>query len=243
MAGLLYGFRQPMQSAWFAWVRSWLHREAISTQQPDATTWQVLCHNLNQWRTFDAKRYRRASTPAEQQMILREARQTLEHSLVAMMRCWIGTPWAYEGTAETPGSGKIACGYFVSTILQGAGFRIERNALAQQASQNILRSFLPENELHVRIGLPYSSFCEEMHDRTPGVYLVGLDTHIGFLVLHEDDFRFLHASGSSPWCVVDESEPSAAVLERSKYRVYGHLSGNDEVIRRWLLGEKFSTKK
>ncbi len=233
-------YRSEWQDRWFRWVSTWAAGEGHRSQ-PDAEKWHLLCENLEQWRQHDAARYREARVPAEQQIILREARATLEHSLVAMMRCWLGTPWDYSGMAECPGGGKIACGYFVTTILQGAGFRLERNALAQQASQNILLSFLPQEELRLRVDVPYKTFRREIASSHPGIYLVGLDTHIGFMLVQDQDFRFVHSSGSAPWCVVDERSVLAAVLERSHYRVFGHLTANDEVIRRWLLGVKFTT--
>jgi hypothetical protein len=43
--------------------------------------------------------------------------------------------------------------------------------------------------------------------------------------------------------VVDESSELALVLERSNYRVLGNITGNDEVIRRWLMGDKFPTQR
>jgi len=33
------------------------------------------------------------------------------------------------------------------------------------------------------------------------------------------------------------------VLKRSNYRVHGSLTGNEEVIRRWLAGEKITVRK
>ncbi len=241
--GSLYLFRADLQERWLRWVGSWASAEVAQRSAPDAAKWRVLCENLEQWRQHDAARYREATVPEEQQAVIREARATLEHSLVAMMRCWLGTPWDYEGMAEQPGDGKIACGYFITTVLQGAGFRLERNALAQQASQNILLSFLPQEELRLRVGVPYKTFRRETMGSVPGIYLVGLDTHIGFVVVQDQDFRFIHSSGSAPWRVVDEHSATASVLERSHYRVLGHLTANDEVIRRWLLGEKFATHR
>ncbi len=241
LGGLVLCFRADWQERWFRWVSTWAQAEAVQQAIPDAGRWQLLCDNLEQWRQHDAARYREAQIPAERQAVIREARATLEHSLVAMMRCWLGTPWAYEGMAARPGEGEIACGYFVTTVLQGAGFRLERNALAQQAAQNILLSFLPQQELRLRVGVPYKTFRRETMRGAPGIYLVGLDTHIGFVIVQDQDYRFVHSSGSHPWRVVEEHSAAASVLERSQYRVLGHLTANDDVIRRWLLGEKFAT--
>ena len=34
---------------------------------------------------------------------------------------WIGTKWDFNGITEVPQQGKIACGYFVTTVLRDAG--------------------------------------------------------------------------------------------------------------------------
>ena len=37
---------------------------------------------------------------------------------------WYGTGWDFYGTTETPKQGKIACGYFVTTVLRDAGVKV-----------------------------------------------------------------------------------------------------------------------
>jgi cell wall-associated NlpC family hydrolase len=212
---------------------------------PDAARWKELCKELQRLRLMHAERYRKASTAAAKKAVIVDARKLLESNLPELMRCWLGTPWDFNGTAKEPGAEKIACGYFVSTVLEGACFDIQRISLAQQASQNILRTFLPENELQVR-GSAYKMYRAEISRNRPGIYIVGLDTHVGFIVVPENrgsDFRFLHASGSQPWCVVDENADQALVLQKSKYRVHGNLTASDAVIRSWLEGKKFRTHR
>ena len=47
------------------------------------------------------------------------------------------------------------------------------------------------------------------------IYIVGLDTHVAFLVWGgSEGFRFIHSSGSRPWCVVDESRADAGCCRR-----------------------------
>ena len=86
----------------------------------------------------------------------------LEQALPAMMRCWLGTPWDFNGTAKGPGAGKIACGYFVATVLKDAGFQVDRYQLAQQPSENILRSFLPKDACDLSVGKDYQAFASDV---------------------------------------------------------------------------------
>jgi hypothetical protein len=51
---------------------------------------------------------------------------------------WIGTAWSFSGTSQTPQQGSIACGYFVTTVLQDGGVRLARVKLAQCASEQMI---------------------------------------------------------------------------------------------------------
>lgn len=198
---------------------------------------------VERWRKDLAARHAKAKTPAEKEQVLVETRRFLEKVMPEMMRCWLGTQWNFHGTSEVPGQGNIACGYFVATVLRDAGFRVDRYKLAQQPSQNILRSFLPRESLNLRVGVPYETYAAEMRASEPGIRIVGLDSHVAFMVTGPDGFRFIHSSGSKPWCVVDEGEKDAEVLRRSNYRVQGSLTADREVLRRWLAGKKIEVKE
>lgn len=175
-----------------------------------------------------------ARTKADKARVEDEARVLLERTLPAMMRCWLGTPWDFNGTAEGPGKGKIACGYFVSTVLKDAGFQVNRYQLAQQPSGNILRSFVAKDACTLTVGKDYTAFTADLRRAEPGIYLIGLDSHVGFVVVRDGDFHFIHSSGARPWRVVDDSPADAAVLKRSNWRMLANLTADPGVIRRWL---------
>lgn len=212
--------------------------EMRHTPRPDPETYATLTAELSRWRADLAKRRAAAKSRAEGARIEAEARELLEKSLPAMMRCWLGTPWDFNGTAEGPGRGKIACGYFVSTVLKDAGFQVDRYRLAQQPSENILRSFLPKDACSLTVGESYSTFSKRLSGRENGIYLVGLDSHVGFVVVRDGGFRFIHSSGARPWCVVEESSENAAVLRKSNWRLLGNLTGDAGAVKRWLAAEK-----
>lgn len=206
---------------------------------PDPQTNEALKDSLARWRHELAGRHAAATSERERGAVIDDARVLLESTLPAMMRTWLGTPWDFNGTAASPGGGKIACGYFVSTVLRDAGFRVHRYRLAQQPSENILRTFLPRRACHLSAGMAYDAFAQSLESAEAGVYLVGLDTHVGFLVVGGGGFRFIHASGSRPWAVVDESEHDAHVLRASNWRMLGNLTADRDVLRKWLAGADF----
>ncbi len=218
---------------------------AHTGQRPQPQQYQKLIAELSQKKNSLASRYAQARSAQELSTIISESRRTLEEILPQMMRCWLGTPWDFNGTCQLPGSGKIACGYFVSTILRDAGFKVERIRLAQQPSQNIIATFLPRREMHISSGQAYPDFIAQVISRGPGIKIVGLDKHVAFLVIPASGDRaprFIHSSGGSPKCVVDEDRENATALKNSRYRVIGNITGDDDVIHRWLLGQAWPTR-
>lgn len=242
LAALGWWFRGDLSSAWDKLGKPLL---VIGKRapQPDPARYEVVKAETERWRLDLGKRYKTAKNKAEKDVVIAEARSFLEVALPDLMSCWLGTPWDFNGTSEKPGEGKIACGYFVATVLRDAGFKVNRYKLAREPSENILLTFLPRKELDRRIGVSYEGYADEVRKFRSGVRIVGLDTHVGFLVSGPDGFRFLHSSGSRPWCVVDESEKEADVLKRSNYRVHGSITDNPDVIRRWLAGDKIKVRK
>lgn len=242
LCAVCWHFRGPLATAWQSVGRP-LDLSETRLPKPDPERYATMKEEVERWRKDLAAKHAKAKTLPEKEQVLVETRHFLEKVLPEMMRCWLGTQWNFHGTTEVPGQGNIACGYFVATVLRDAGFRVDRYKLAQQPSQNILRSFLPRESLSLRVGVPYETYAAEMRASEPGIRIVGLDSHVAFMVTGPDGFRFIHSSGSKPWCVVDEGEKDAEVLRRSNYRVQGSLTADREVLRRWLAGKKIEVKE
>jgi hypothetical protein len=235
-------FRTPLVAAWRA-AHGDVELGVRAAPKPDPATYAVLAAELGRWQKELAERHRGARGDEARAAVEHDARVLLEQVLPEMMRCWLGTPWDFNGTAAKPGDGTIACGYYVATVLMDAGFRVDRYQLAKQPSENILRSFLTRESCTLSVGKKYETFAAELNTAEPGIYLVGLDTHVAFIVAGKGGgFRFIHASGSKPWCVVDESPGEAVVLQRSNWRMLGNLTAAPSVIRRWLRGEKIAVR-
>ncbi len=231
--GAGWWFRGPLESRMRAAIGA-VEAKAPWKPKPDPAKYATLKVEVERWRKDLAARHAKAKNASERTAVEAEARNLLERVLPAMMRCWLGTPYDFNGTAAGPGQGKIACGYFVATVLKDAGFKVDRYKLAQQASGNILETFLAKKACSLTVDQDYQQFAVEVAKRDPGVYVVGLDTHVAFLVVRDGGFHFIHASGSKPWCVVDEQVGDAGALRRSSWRMLGNLTAEPTVIRRWL---------
>lgn len=176
------------------------------------------------------------------QQILADARRLLERAVTRDLPAhWLGTPWDFNGTSETPGEGQIACGYFVSTVLRDAGFDVERVRLAQQASGNIIRSLTtPENTTRL-VGKSFDEFLTELRAAGPGVYVIGLDNHVGLIAQNEHSSAFIHSDGGAHQCVIVEPVEKSPALRRSRWREFANLSADDALLQKWLLGGRFPT--
>jgi hypothetical protein len=239
--GLGWWFRAPIEGKLRAAWGGIEFRLAVKPR-PDPVKYATLKAELERWRKDLAGRHAKARNAEERAVVEADARIILERALPAMMRCWLGTKYDFNGTAEGPGEGKIACGYFVATVLKDSGFKVDRYKLARQPSGNILQTFLPKNACRLTVDQDYQEFTAEMRKRKPGVYVVGLDTHVAFIVVRDGGFRFIHASGSSPWCVVDEGEDGAGALRRSSWRMLGNLTDDPAVIRHWLKMDRIAVR-
>jgi len=142
---------------------------------------------------------------------------------------------------ETPGSGEIACGYFVATVLRDAGVRLDRVSLAQQPSELMIRSLVAEENIYRYSDLSGRAFLERLHRLPSGVYILGLDKHVGLLVLSESAPVFIHSSYLRPYGVVREQAATSRALMRSRYRVLGNLTGDSSFLLKWLGGERIRT--
>lgn len=151
---------------------------------------------------------------------------------------WYGTEWDFNGTTRTPGEGKIACGYFITTVLTDAGFKIPRVHWAQQASEYYIQRMTTDIKRYS--GASMEKVITYFKEREDGLYVVGLDSHVGFVYKRGKKLQFVHASYYNPKeGVKSENLDSKNPLSASEYRVIGRVL-DKEMVRKWLLEEEWS---
>ena len=214
----------------------------VTKPKPDPEKYAVIREQLEAQRLSLKSQYLSATTNNQKQQILNQGSALLEDTLPRMMRCWLGHAYDFHGTATVPGEGKIACGYYVSTIMKHAGFKINRIKVAQQPSQNIIRTFVDhKGNYEIKVSTAYPKYIEDITTKYEGINIVGLDTHVAFIVIKDGEMRYIHSSGGSARSVVDQGINNAHSLKKSNYRVISNLSRNPDVIQKWILGVPFST--
>jgi hypothetical protein len=188
-----------------------------------------------------AKRLAKADADQREDVIDEARTRLLDAFESDLFPAWIGTTWDFNGTSQVPGEGTIACGYFVTTLLVHAGFDVQRAKLAQQASENIVKTLASEDDIwRFRKG-DANVVLAKVHELGDGLYVVGLDNHTGFLFEHAGKpTRFCHASYVDPATVQCEPATDAAAFA-SSYHVVGRVT-SDATLARWLAGETFETQ-
>lgn len=175
--------------------------------------------NYSECKTISKKlfiQYKKALTSYNKQTLLRNIRDSL-------FTCWYGTPWDFYGTTEEPGKGKIACGYFVTTVLRDIGAAVNRIKHAQCASEEMIKAVCVKNSIH-RFSHPnISSFIEKIKLNGTGLYIVGLDYHTGFILNDGEDVYFVHANYTGKKEVIKEIAIESMVLSSSNYKVIGKV--------------------
>ncbi|MDJ1468451.1 hypothetical protein QNI19_10435 [Cytophagaceae bacterium DM2B3-1] len=184
--------------------------------------------------------YLQANTQVEKKKVLDSAGRYLTNAIVnQLVPHWYGTPWSFEGYTETPKKGEIACGYFVSTVLNHAGLKINRFKMAQQAPDSEIKT------LHQQpIGIFFnaesvSAFQDSVRTLLKeGLYIFGLSNHVGFLLHQKGQVYFIHSSGYFPdYKVVIEHASNSPVLYYPQDCRLGEITPNEKLVKQWLLGE------
>jgi len=173
--------------------------------------------------------------------LLADANLEFEDLLVnKLFPSWYGTPWAFNGTTQEPNKGSIACGYFVTTLLRDVGLNVQRARLAQQASENIIKTLVRPGSIYRFSNGSFHTFLSKLRSLGTGLYIVGLDFHVGFILVEKSEMYFIHASIYPPQAVTKELAGNSIVLMSSNYRVIGKLEGK-YLMTRWLDGKKIKT--
>jgi hypothetical protein len=152
-----------------------------------------------------------------------------------ILPAWHGTKWDFNGTTRTPKQGAIACGYFVNTVLQDAGFRLPRIKWSQMAAEPI--TVKTTHALKRFRDRPVSEVEAWLKAQGDGLYKVGLDNHVGFIVVRDGQVRFVHSNYYQREVgVMSEPLDGNNPLADSRYRIVGKLLG-DALMKAWILGD------
>ncbi|MFC1654360.1 hypothetical protein ACFL2F_01030 [Myxococcota bacterium] len=159
---------------------------------------------------------------------------------------WMGTPWhmGKDDDALMPHQeGKrISCSMFVTAVLQNAGLQLDnRKRWADSRALYIQRSLAPEPEdLHRYFSIPPRELAGKLGKLEDGLYLIGLNCHVGFVIIQNKKVHFVHSNYVDPEeGVVDELlEESQAIMNSQPVGYWiTPVFQDDRLIEFWLEGK------
>lgn len=152
---------------------------------------------------------------------------------------WYGTEWDFNGHTNTPNDGEIACGYFVSTTLKHFGFNLNRYKMAQQAGLIEARMLQPKSDLKIFRNLTFETLKTKVNSvYTDGIYFVGLDNHVGYVIVKDKKLYFLHSSYCDDKVIIELAEQAPCFS--SNLYVFAEISTNKNLIKNWIFNTRLS---
>jgi len=168
---------------------------------------------------------------------LTQLEQHLLGRIDALHKRWLGTRWGLGMPQTTrPQQGKVNCGLFVALILRYAGFNFNIWTFNRQAARDAIWSMAPRGQRRSFYRVKMKRFLAGVKKMGPGLFLIGLDFHIGFLRQDEAGLRFVHASYVDKK-VVDEPASEAIPILTSRSRVVGKIL-QPKMLRWWLTDRR-----
>ena len=152
---------------------------------------------------------------------------------------WLGTPWSFEGHTSVPGSGEIACGYFVSTTLKDMGFNLDRYKFAQQLPIHEAKTLalgnplleINNNSTDERIAILRDTLKE-------GIYFLGFDqNHVGYIQKKNKDLFVIHSNFIGGEGVVIERIEDSQVFSYYTRIYIADISRNKSLLSKWMRNE------
>lgn len=179
-------------------------------------------------------------TSIEKKKVIKKAQLEIKTILIdQIIPNWYGTKWSFEGHTEIPKSGNIACGYFVSTTLRDAGFKLNRYKLAQL---NPLEEAKIMSCGETITTIKNSSLTElKKHFLTlkDGIYFIGLDFHVGYILKEQQNVYIIHSNYINKQGVVKENIEKSKAASSSTYYIVP-ISNNQKLIKKWILNQSLN---
>lgn len=199
---------------------------------------ELKAETLNKREIFRKEYEAHKRDKQKQETILTEAQRYLLENINEYFKAWYNTPWTFHGHSQTPQKGSIACGYFITTTLRDIGFNIPRVKWAQQASEYLIKKLSTDIKRFQK--KPMRDIIDYISSTGEGLYIVGLDCHVGYIYYQDGKMSFVHANYYKPQIgVMNEPLTGHNPLNNSKYRVIGKIF-EKEMVLNWILNTPYS---
>jgi hypothetical protein len=206
----------------------------------------VLSEIRSQQAEFRMK-WKQAGAEEDRERIRERARKFVVKAITRrIFPPWMGTPWHMgeddDATLPHQKGKRISCSMFVTAVLQNAGLQLDnRKRWADSRALYIQRSLAPDpGDLHRFFSIPPRELAQKLRKLEDGLYLIGLNCHVGFIVIQNKKVRFVHSNYTDPEeGVVDERLEESEAIKNSQPVGYWvtPVFQDDRLIELWLEGK------
>lgn len=178
------------------WSSNTITNVAIKAKQKN---YDKIKESIRQDRLEFKRQIDAATTAEEKNAIVVKAQQYLAKALTKEIApAWYGTYHDYNGAVNVPGGRdtvkeSIACGYFVGTVLAHMDFNLDRKDLGRQNSPWLIKSVSHPIKTNTYWRKSHYAVVEDIVKEGPGVYVVGMDRHVGFIIYDGEKTAFVHS--------------------------------------------------
>ncbi len=214
------------------------------SQAQKEAKYQKLKSRIRHKRQLYYEEYHRSGDQHRKDLVALSKKYVYKTMVDTIFPFWYDTKWDYNGVTQTPGKGAIACGYFVTTCLRDMGFEVERATLAQQASSKIIQTVCGKGRTHVIGHNDTKQLKSYLLSQPDGIYIIGLDNHVGFIHKKGQEVKAVHSNGvSGSMKVVCEPIEDCKLINKSDAFYIGDFMGNTAAFNQWVKKQKIATVK
>ena len=106
--------------------------------------------------------------------------------------------------------------------------------MAQAAGLDAAKLLQSKSELKIYSGLTFQSLKQKVNSvYSDGIYFVGLDNHVGYVILKDKTLYFLHSSYCDDKVVIELAKTSPCFA--SNIYVFAEISTNKTLVTNWIF--------
>jgi hypothetical protein len=225
---------------------------AVAVEASGAADFEATLATIEGERRRLAGLYAAADGEERKAALRAEARAYVRAAIVReIFPAWFGMSWGLgpNSTADRPHAPgmTVACGYFVSSVLENAGLRLgTRFTYAQAPALHVQKTLAPAaGDLHRYFSISGQALADRIAGLGEGLYIIGLANHIGFVVVDAAGVRLVHASYTDDQVVISEPLATARAIADSRPKGYfvTPVMHDERLADLWLRGARVPLKK
>lgn len=111
--------------------------------------------------------------------------------------------------------------------------------MAQQAGLIEAQMLQPKSELKIYSGLSFKALKQKINSiYSNGIYFVGLDNHVGYVLIKDETLYFLHSSYCDNKVVIELAETSPCF--GSNIYVFAEITTNKILVANWITNTRLN---